>query len=62
MVSNDVKDVNLAEEGKRRILWADADMPVLAQIRARFLDEKPLAGATPPAARTSSARSSPKVK
>ncbi len=40
----DVKDLKLASEGKRRILWADGDMPVLGQIRARFEKEKPLAG------------------
>lgn len=40
----DVKDINLASEGKRRIIWADNDMPVLKQIRARFEKEKPLAG------------------
>jgi len=40
----DVKDLKLASEGKRRILWADGDMPVLRQIRARFEKEKPLAG------------------
>ena len=40
----DVKDFSLAGEGKRRILWADGDMPVLQQIRARFEKEKPLTG------------------
>jgi adenosylhomocysteinase len=40
----DVKDVGLAAEGKKRILWADRDMPVLANIRERFEREKPLAG------------------
>lgn len=40
----DIKDINLADEGLARILWADADMPVLAQIRERFEREKPLAG------------------
>ncbi|NOZ57002.1 MAG: adenosylhomocysteinase [Calditrichaeota bacterium] len=40
----DVKDLGLAEEGKRRIEWADRDMPVLAKIRERFSKEKPLAG------------------
>ncbi|NQT33934.1 adenosylhomocysteinase [bacterium] len=44
MVPNDVADFNLADEGRRRLLWADADMPVLAQIRERFTKEKPLAG------------------
>ena len=40
----DVKDLNLATEGKRRILWAENDMPVLKLIRERFEKEKPLAG------------------
>jgi adenosylhomocysteinase len=39
-----VKDLNLAPEGKRRIEWADNDMPVLRKIRERFEKEKPLAG------------------
>ncbi len=42
--SYDVKDLKLAPEGKRRILWADHYMPVLAQIRERFAKEKPLKG------------------
>src|SRR3954471_20170800 len=40
----DVKDLALAEEGKRRIEWADRQMPVLATIRERFEAEQPLAG------------------
>jgi len=40
----DVADMGLAGEGKRRILWADRDMPVLAQIRERFTKKKPLKG------------------
>jgi adenosylhomocysteinase len=40
----DVKDLALAEEGKRRIEWADRQMPVLAAIRDRFEVEQPLAG------------------
>jgi adenosylhomocysteinase len=40
----DVKDLALAEEGVRRIEWADRQMPVLAAIRERFEREKPLAG------------------
>ncbi len=39
-----VKDLGLAAAGKARIEWADADMPVLAQIRERFEAEKPLEG------------------
>ncbi|HSQ22001.1 MAG TPA: adenosylhomocysteinase, partial [Coriobacteriia bacterium] len=38
-----VKDLGLADAGKARIEWADADMPVLASIRERFEAEKPLA-------------------
>src|ERR671921_116004 len=40
----DVKDTALASEGKRRIEWADRQMPVLAAIRDRFESEQPLAG------------------
>jgi len=40
----DVADLSLAAEGKRRILWADNDMPVLAAIRRRFAKSKPLKG------------------
>ena len=28
--NHDIKDINLADEGLARILWADRDMPVLA--------------------------------
>src|SRR4051794_2826985 len=40
----DVKDLALAEEGVRRIEWADRQMPVLAAIRQRFETEQPLSG------------------
>ncbi len=40
----DVKDISLAAEGKKRIEWADKDMPVLQLVRKRFLKEKPLKG------------------
>ncbi|MEO8637747.1 MAG: adenosylhomocysteinase [Candidatus Taylorbacteria bacterium] len=40
----DIKDIGLAEEGKRRIDWAERDMPVLRQIKKRFQKEKPLKG------------------
>jgi adenosylhomocysteinase len=39
-----VKDLALAPEGVRRIMWADRQMPVLAAIRERFAVEQPLAG------------------
>jgi adenosylhomocysteinase len=41
---HDVKDLALASEGKRRIEWADRQMPVLAAIRERFETEQPLEG------------------
>jgi len=40
----DVADLSLAAGGKKRILWADNDMPVLAAIRNRFAKSKPLKG------------------
>ncbi len=40
----DIKDINLAEQGKQRIEWADREMPVLRLIRERFEKEKPLDG------------------
>ena len=43
-ITGDVKDISLAEAGKRKIEWADAQMPVLQAIRKRFSKEKPLAG------------------
>ncbi|MBI3723580.1 adenosylhomocysteinase [bacterium] len=41
---HDIANPALADEGKRRILWADRDMPVLARIRERFEKEKPFKG------------------
>ena len=40
----DIKDINLAPQGKQRIEWAEREMPVLRLIRERFATEKPLAG------------------
>jgi adenosylhomocysteinase len=39
---HDVKDLGLAEAGRRRIEWAELSMPVLRQIRERFQAEQPL--------------------
>ena len=39
-----VKSLKLADGGKKRILWADGDMPVLQQVRARFAKRKSLKG------------------
>ncbi len=44
MVQHDVKDLKLAPGGKKRIEWADNNMPVLQEIRRRFEKEKPLTG------------------
>ncbi len=40
---HDIADLALADQGQERIEWADQQMPVLARIRARFEDERPLA-------------------
>ena len=44
MEQYDVKDLRLAEGGRRRIEWAEREMPVLRQIRERFAKERPLEG------------------
>jgi adenosylhomocysteinase len=41
---HDVADLSLAAEGRRRIEWAEREMPVLRLIRERFEREKPLSG------------------
>jgi adenosylhomocysteinase len=41
---SDVTDLKRAPEGRKRILWADRDMPVLTLIRKRFASSKPLRG------------------
>ncbi len=46
MIKHHVKDLALAELGKKRIDWAEKDMPVLRLIRERFSKEKPLTGLT----------------
>lgn len=43
-MTGDIKDLQLAGEGKKRIAWAARDMPVLQSISRRFAKEKPLAG------------------
>jgi adenosylhomocysteinase len=39
-----IKDVGLADEGRRRTEWAERSMPVLRQLAERFARERPLAG------------------
>ncbi len=41
---HDIADAALAAEGKKRIEWAERNMPVLAQIRERFAKEQPFTG------------------
>ena len=44
MSNYDIKDIQQAEGGRRRIEWAEREMPVLRSIRERFAKEKPLKG------------------
>jgi len=43
-LKGDVKDISLVEAGKRKIEWAQQQMPVLQVIRKRFSKEQPLKG------------------
>jgi adenosylhomocysteinase len=43
-VSSDVKNIELADMGKRRIEWANQSMPVLQSIRKEFIKNQPLKG------------------
>ncbi len=40
----DIKDITLAEQGRKNIEWAQKDMPVLNSIKERFKKEKPFQG------------------
>src|SRR5947207_7774730 len=40
----DVKTIELADQGKRRIEWANQSMPVLQSIRKEFIKNQPLKG------------------
>ena len=44
VAKHDIRDIALADEGKRRTEWSERSMPVLRQIRARFAKEQPLKG------------------
>ncbi|MBI5237668.1 MAG: adenosylhomocysteinase [Deltaproteobacteria bacterium] len=39
-----VKDIGLSSKGRKRIEWAERDMPVLRQVRENFSEKKPLKG------------------
>ena len=43
-LNGDVKDLALAEKGKRKIEWANQQMPVLQLIRKQFIKDQPLKG------------------
>ncbi len=43
-LDGDVKDIALADKGKRRIEWANQHMPVLQLIRKQFIKDQPLKG------------------
>lgn len=44
MENYDIKDKSLAEGGRRRIKWAEREMPVLRSILERFIKERPFEG------------------
>ncbi len=44
LMEYDIKNIDLAEGGKKNIEWAMGDMPVLAKIKGRFEREKPFEG------------------
>lgn len=44
IIKSNIKDINMAEKGKEYISWASKQMPVLKQIKERFVKEKPLNG------------------
>ena len=41
---HDIADASLAEAGRKKIEWAERNMPVLAQIRERFEKSQPFTG------------------
>ncbi len=42
----DIKDINLAPEGEKKIKWVQRHMPVLETIKKQFEEEKPFEGIT----------------
>lgn len=44
MMTYDIKNIKLSSIGKKRIEWAEKDMPVLGKVCERFAKEKPFAG------------------
>ncbi|MHB1484783.1 MAG: adenosylhomocysteinase [Saccharofermentanales bacterium] len=44
MVKYSIRDISLAEEGKKKIDWAYTNMPVLREIEKEFIKDQPFAG------------------
>ena len=44
VMNYEIKDISLAEQGKKNIEWAQKDMPVLNKIKERFKKEQPFKG------------------
>ncbi len=44
LMNYEIKDIKLAEQGKKNIEWAMKDMPVLNKIKERFKKEQPFKG------------------
>ena len=44
VLNYEIKDIALAEQGKKNIEWAQKDMPVLNSIKERFRKELPFKG------------------
>ena len=42
----DIKDINLAPQGEKKIKWVQKHMPVLETIKKQFMEEKPFEGIT----------------
>lgn len=45
-MSYNIKDINLAAEGEKKIKWVQSHMPVLETIKKQFEEEKPFEGIT----------------
>jgi adenosylhomocysteinase len=43
-IEHDIRNIKLADEGQRRVEWAERSMPVLRSIRERFDKQHPLKG------------------
>lgn len=43
-MSNEIRDINLWEDGKRKIDWVEQNMPLLRSLKAEFEATKPFAG------------------